>query len=39
VLVDKRVIADSKDVIVKYPHPWIQRYFGGARGRAALGAA
>jgi phospholipid/cholesterol/gamma-HCH transport system ATP-binding protein len=39
VLVDKQVIADSKDVIVKYPHPWIQRYFGGARGRAALGAA
>jgi len=39
VLVDKQVIADNTDVIVKYPHPWIQRYFGGARGRAALGAA
>lgn len=36
VLVDKRVIADEKDIIVRHPHPWIRSYFGGVRGRAAL---
>ncbi len=39
VLVDKRVIADCTDVIIKHPHPWIREYFGGVRGRAARGAA
>ena len=38
VLVDKRVIADCTEVIVKHPHPWIREYFGGVRGRAAMGA-
>ncbi len=38
VLVDRRVIADNTDVIVHHPHPWIQEYFGGVRGRAAMGA-
>lgn len=38
VLVDKRLIADSTDVIVQHPHPWIREYFGGVRGRAAMGA-
>ena len=39
VLVDKSVIADCTDVIVRHPHPWIRGYFGGVRGRAAQGAA
>jgi phospholipid/cholesterol/gamma-HCH transport system ATP-binding protein len=39
VLVDKKVIADTKDAIVHHPHPWIRSYFGGVRGRAAQGAA
>jgi phospholipid/cholesterol/gamma-HCH transport system ATP-binding protein len=38
VLVDKRVIADYTDAIVRHPHPWIREYFGGVRGRAAMGA-
>lgn len=38
VLVDKKVIVDSKDTIVQHPHPWIRAYFGGVRGRAAMGA-
>lgn len=38
VLVDKKVIVDSKDAIVRHPHPWIRAYFGGVRGRAAMGA-
>ncbi len=36
VLVDKKVIVDMTDVIVRHPHPWIRSYFGGVRGRAAL---
>jgi phospholipid/cholesterol/gamma-HCH transport system ATP-binding protein len=39
VLVDKKVIVDCREAIVKHPHPWIQSYFGGVRGRAAMGAA
>lgn len=39
VIIDKRVIADCKDVIMRHPHPWIKQYFGGPRGRAAQGAA
>ena len=39
VLVDRKVIVDRKDVILQHPHPWIREYFGGVRGRAALGAA
>ncbi len=39
VLVDRKVIVDVTDVIVRHPHPWIRSYFGGVRGRAALGAA
>ena len=39
VLVDKQVIVDCKDVIIRHPHPWIREYFGGVRGRAARGAA
>jgi phospholipid/cholesterol/gamma-HCH transport system ATP-binding protein len=39
VIVDKRIIADDTEVIVRHPHPWIREYFGGVRGRAVLGAA
>jgi phospholipid/cholesterol/gamma-HCH transport system ATP-binding protein len=39
VIVDKKVIADCKDAIINHPHPWINNYFGGVRGRAARGAA
>jgi phospholipid/cholesterol/gamma-HCH transport system ATP-binding protein len=39
VLVDRKVIVDCKDAILQHPHPWIREYFGGVRGRAALGAA
>jgi len=38
VLVDRRIIVDSTEVIVHHPHPWIREYFGGVRGRAAMGA-
>ena len=39
VLADKRVIAvgTMKDML-SYDHPWIQEYFNGPRGRAALNA-
>ncbi|MEP5763648.1 MAG: ATP-binding cassette domain-containing protein [Halieaceae bacterium] len=39
VLVDKAVIVDCKEVIMRHPHPWIRSYFGGVRGRAVQGAA
>lgn len=39
VLVDRQIIADCTDRIVHHPHPWIHSYFGGVRGRAALGAS
>ena len=36
VLVDKKVKVGTIDTLVKDPNPWIQEYFNGARGRAAL---
>jgi phospholipid/cholesterol/gamma-HCH transport system ATP-binding protein len=37
VLADKRVIAvDTVDRLKQYDHKWIQEYFNGPRGRAAL---
>ncbi|MCJ8324669.1 MAG: ATP-binding cassette domain-containing protein [Rhizobiales bacterium] len=34
VLADGKVIVDGKlDKILKFDHPWVQEYFGGARGR------
>ena len=36
VIVDKQAIVGNKDDIIKHPHPWIQQYFGGVRGRTAL---
>ena len=37
VLLDKKVLVDRKEVVLKHPHPWIKEYFGGPRGRAAQG--
>jgi phospholipid/cholesterol/gamma-HCH transport system ATP-binding protein len=33
VIVDRHMISDTLDGIVANPHPWIQAYFHGARGR------
>lgn len=35
VLVDKKIIVGPIDELRKNPHPWIQEYFSGPRGRAA----
>ena len=35
VIVDHRMITDTLDGLLRNPHPWIQEYFHGARGRAA----
>ncbi|HEX4293055.1 MAG TPA: ABC transporter ATP-binding protein [Rhizomicrobium sp.] len=35
VLVDKKIIVGTIDELRKNPHPWIQEYFSGPRGRAA----
>lgn len=37
VLVDKRVRIGTLESLMRDPHPWIQEYFRGPRGRAALG--
>ena len=34
VLVDRKVIVDSLEGIVRNDHPWIRHYFHGARGRS-----
>ena len=39
VLVDKRVKVGTLESLMRDPHPWIQEYFRGPRGRAALGEA
>ncbi|HET9693884.1 MAG TPA: ATP-binding cassette domain-containing protein [Steroidobacteraceae bacterium] len=33
VLVDRKVIVDTLEGIVRHEHPWIREYFHGARGR------
>lgn len=38
VLVDKKIKLGTVSTLVHDPHPWIQEYFAGARGRAALTA-
>lgn len=38
VLVDKKIKIGTVKTLVRDPHPWIQEYFAGARGRAALSA-
>ena len=37
VLVDKKLIIGTMAELLHHPHPWIQEYFRGPRGRAALG--
>ena len=39
VLIDKRVIVDTMDNLLKVDIPWIREYFHGPRGRAARRAA
>ena len=39
VIVDQKMISDTLAGIVQNPHPWIQAYFHGARGRQAAVAA
>ncbi len=39
VLVDKRLRIGTIPELLRDPHPWIQAYFRGPRGRAALGGA
>lgn len=37
VIADKRIVANEPlATLTQNPHPWIQRYFGGPRGRAVL---
>ena len=36
VLVDKKIKIGTIEELLKDPHPWIQDYFAGPRGRAAL---
>jgi phospholipid/cholesterol/gamma-HCH transport system ATP-binding protein len=35
VLVDRKIVVGTIDELRKNPHPWIQQYFSGPRGRAA----
>jgi phospholipid/cholesterol/gamma-HCH transport system ATP-binding protein len=37
VLVDRKVIVDTLEGIVRNDHPWIREYFHGARGRVVGG--
>jgi phospholipid/cholesterol/gamma-HCH transport system ATP-binding protein len=40
VIADRRIIAvDPLDRLIHNPHPWIEAYFSGPRGRAAAQAA
>lgn len=39
VLVDKKIIEGTLQDIVHNPHPWIQSYFNGPRGRTVLKSA
>jgi phospholipid/cholesterol/gamma-HCH transport system ATP-binding protein len=39
VIVDKKVIAGSKQEIMRHTHSWIAEYFGGPRGRAVANKA
>ena len=37
VLVDRKIVVGTIEELRKNPHPWIQEYFSGPRGRAAAG--
>ncbi len=36
VLIDGKMLQGKLDELVHYPHPWVQRYFGGQRARKAM---
>ncbi len=36
VLLDRRIMVGTMSELMALPHPWIQKYFHGPRGRAAL---
>jgi phospholipid/cholesterol/gamma-HCH transport system ATP-binding protein len=38
VIVDRKMITDTLEGIAQNPHPWIQEYFHGPRGRTAVHA-
>lgn len=38
VLVERRVVEGRLEALLAHPHPWIQSYFRGPRGRAAVRA-
>jgi phospholipid/cholesterol/gamma-HCH transport system ATP-binding protein len=38
VLVDKHTVVGTMEELMQVDHPWIQEYFRGPRGRAALGS-
>jgi phospholipid/cholesterol/gamma-HCH transport system ATP-binding protein len=38
VLVERRVVEGRLEALLSHPHPWIQSYFRGPRGRAAVRA-
>jgi phospholipid/cholesterol/gamma-HCH transport system ATP-binding protein len=38
VIVDRRMVQDTRENIVKHPHPWIQSYFHGTRAARFGGA-
>ncbi len=39
VLIDRHIVVDTMENLLKYDHPWIRDYFHGPRGRAARAAA
>jgi phospholipid/cholesterol/gamma-HCH transport system ATP-binding protein len=39
VLIDRKIVVDTLDGIMKNPDPWIQEYFHGPRARAAAESA
>lgn len=39
VLLDKKIKADTIPALMRIDHPWIQEYFGGPRGRAAVASS
>jgi phospholipid/cholesterol/gamma-HCH transport system ATP-binding protein len=39
VLIDKKIRIGTFETLVHDPHPWIQQYFSGVRGRAARAEA
>jgi phospholipid/cholesterol/gamma-HCH transport system ATP-binding protein len=38
VLIDRKLLVGTLETLQRETHPWIRAYFGGPRGRAALGA-